>query len=218
MESFEEMKQRYEKEMMRYARQAKPQAPAAPPAEPKAQPVMEAMSPVEAPRPAPALAPPAVQPPARRTEPSVRPAEDPSPAEGTAPDREEGDTAYGTLAVRVFTAKEALPVFDALVLVSRAVGGRPTLQWSGRTDISGNTGEIRLPAPEAALSEEPGHIRPYAAYRIQVEKDGFYMAEFRDVPVFSGVTSVQPVELIPLPQRESSVREMVVVEREPSDL
>lgn len=211
MESFEEMKQRYQKEMMRYAQRAKPQleTPTGP-SEPKKQTDAESMEPAAIPLPAPPVVP---QIPAVRMD----DAEERSNGQAAA-DRNERDTAFGTLVVRVFTAREALPVADALVLISRRIDGNPTLQWSGRTDVSGNTPEIQLPTPEASLSEEPGHVHPYASYDIEVDQDGFYTAVFRNVPIFAGVTAVQPVEMVPLPQRESNVKEMIVVEREPSDL
>ncbi len=234
MESFEEMKQRYQQEMMRYAKLAgqQPASAGTPAAEPP--PAAPETTPPETPPPAAAEPsapePSAPEPSVPQTPPAVPPTPDvilPPKGEGSgencthhgpASDREERDTSYGTLTVRVSTAREALPVPGALVLVAREVAVRPTLQWAGRTDISGNTPEIRLPAPEAALSESPGNAHPYASYRIQVDKDGFYTAEFRNVPIFSGVASIQPVELIPYPERESSVKERVVVEREPSDL
>lgn len=128
------------------------------------------------------------------------------------------DSSFGSLVVRVFTAREALPAYNALVLVSREEEEQNALHWVGRTDISGNTDKIRLPAPSADLSEQPGNGHPYASYMIQVDKEGYYTAEFRNVPIFAGVTSVQPVELIPLPERENNTKEMVVVEREPTDL
>lgn len=269
MESFEEMKQRYQQEMMRYAKRAgqaapdaapRPAAPASGLSEPPQmsgpsapdrvspeqvspeqvspeqsspeQSLTEQVSPEqvspEQSLTGPAALEPASEQPIPQTPPTVPPAQGVTrPSEGEtgdcthhspASDREERDTSYGTLTVRVSTAREALPIPEALVLVSREIGGRPTLQWAGQTDISGNTPEIRLPAPDASLSESPGNPHPYASYRIQVDKNGFYTAEFRGVPIFAGVTSVQPAELIPYPERESSVKERVVVEREPSDL
>ena len=134
------------------------------------------------------------------------------------PDREEGDTGTAMMVVRTFTAREALPVGGALVIISRNVQGQPTLQWMGLTDESGNTPSIPLPAPPASLSEEPGNPQPYATYTIQAAKDGFYTAEFRGVPVFAGVSTVQPVEMIPLPEQADGSRSMIVVEREPDDL
>jgi hypothetical protein len=39
---------------------------------------------------------------------------------------------------------------------------------------------------------------PYATYQIDVVADGFYRQYFTGVPVYDGVTSIQPAALIPL--------------------
>lgn len=182
METFEEMKQRYQNDMMRYARKAVPEK--------------------KTPEP----------------EPTVVPVSAPAPAavpSDTAPDRLEGDNGTATLIVRTTTAGEALPLEGTLVIISRYIGDRPTLQWMGLTDISGSTDRILLPAPDKGRSEQPGEPRPYASYIIQAVREGYYTAEFRNVPVFADVTAVQPVEMIPLPVQGGSVPEKIVIERAP---
>ena len=191
-ETFEEMKARYQQEMLQYTK-AKTVSPAQPGETP----------PTKEPSPSPG---------ASDSRPSGQ--ELSRPEEGPEQDRELRDTGYGTMIVRVYTAREALPVYDALVLISRDLGGQITLHRMTRTDISGNTEEIRLPAPPAELSEEPGNTDPFAAYTIQVSKPGYYTAEYRQVPVFACITSVQPVELMPLPERESLTQEEIVIDEQ----
>ena len=72
------------------------------------------------------------------------------------------------------------------------------------TDENGRAPTLILETPPAAGSLTPGGIRPYAVYRIRTEKEGFYTNENREVPLFAGVNSVQPVELIPLPPYQSA--------------
>lgn len=202
METFEEMKKRYQNDMLRYAKRARVELQPASPAAQSAEPA--------APQPLPPT-----EPVLQQTAPPINPVPVPQPV-GEAPDRMEGDNGTGTLVVRTFTAREAFPLEGTLIIVSRYIDDRPTLQWAGLTDISGNTPQISLPAPNKGLSERPGDNRPYASYNIQAIKDGYYTAEFRNVPVFSGVTAVQPVEMVPLPEQGKAVPEMIVVERGPN--
>ncbi len=106
-------------------------------------------------------------------------------------------SATGTLIVSVYTAGGALPVPDAQVTVRFSDRENSGILTVASTDRSGNTPRIPLPAPPAASSETPGNAVPYAKYTIEVEKESFYPRSFSEVPVFAGVTSVQPVNLIP---------------------
>ena len=59
--------------------------------------------------------------------------------------------------------------------------------------------KIALLAPPRALSEVPGNgARSFASYNVSVHKNGFAPLALRRVPVFDGITSVQPADLIPL--------------------
>lgn len=118
-----------------------------------------------------------------------------------------GDTApsvgVGYLIIKAVTGSGALPVAGATVLVRNyAEGGDADsgdLITSMKTDINGNTERLALPAPSKALSQKPGVIRPYAMYTVDVTADGYGGQQFIGVPIFDGITSVQPVELNSLP-------------------
>ncbi len=104
----------------------------------------------------------------------------------------------GTLVVAVSTASGAIPIEGAVVTVY----GSDELNSGVRTVIytnrSGNTEKITLPAPPASLSENPGSISPFAKYNVDVNKEGYNLRTFVNVPIFAGITSIQPVNLIPL--------------------
>ena len=103
------------------------------------------------------------------------------------------NTSY--LKVQVSSAGGAFPVEDALVTVTDSSGGAVA---SLRTDRSGLTPLLSLPAPSAALSQSPenGGVIPYATYTVQVTRDGYFSVEDYFVPVFDTVTSIQKVNLI----------------------
>lgn len=107
-------------------------------------------------------------------------------------------TSSGSMIISVYTAGGALPISNALVTVTGTEKENSGVISVLYTDQSGNTPKITLPAPPAKESESPGIKKPYATYNVDVDKDGFYPKRFLNVPIFSGVTSVQPVNLIPL--------------------
>lgn len=72
-----------------------------------------------------------------------------------------------------------------------------TLRFSaGVTDESGVFGDILLPAPNNALAQSPTGEMPYALYDIRVSHPRCRTEIYRAVPVFPGVTSIQPVQFL----------------------
>ena len=109
----------------------------------------------------------------------------------------------GYLIVNVVTARGAIPVPGATVTIyDTSVEGKPVVAVI-YTDASGKTEKIALPAPARSLSEQPGNTKPFATYMIQIKKDGYYPVTKIDVPIFTGVTSIQPVDMMPLAEYDS---------------
>ena len=109
------------------------------------------------------------------------------------------DTSSGFLKVNI-TKGGIIPVENATVTITKMENGNPVLVASLKTDQNGNTNTIELPAPALSLSQTSDNTeRPYSLYNIVAYKSGFYVVEQLDVPVFSGVTSMQPINFIPIP-------------------
>lgn len=104
----------------------------------------------------------------------------------------------GYLIVNVSTARGAIPLAGATVTVLYEEPDNTSVFTVMTTDTAGKTDRTALPAPDRALSESPGNSKPYATYTLQVDKEGYYSVTNTGVPVFSGVTSIQPVEMLPL--------------------
>lgn len=125
----------------------------------------------------------------------------------TAPGNAEG---YGYMIVRVTTARGAIPLEGATVSVNNY---DPEFE-SGRGDViaiytsggSGLTERFALPAPPRSLSMSPGNGKSYETYNISVSYPGYYQKSYVNVPVFEGITAIQSVDMIPLPDNGQADR------------
>lgn len=122
---------------------------------------------------------------------------------------------YGSLRIEATAGSHAIPVEDALIIITRADKPKEEIVAVLLTDSSGTTQTIKIPAPAEILSESPSDNTVSAVVNITAYKKGYYEIENRNVPVFTGVTSIQPVNMIPLPIN-SSERKAVFTEDEPN--
>ncbi len=100
----------------------------------------------------------------------------------------------GKLIVTVTHSKRTFPVQNAAVTVFDKNG---KMQTATVTDISGRTPAIELYAPELDLSLSPGENPDNVAayYTIKISADSFLEQTIENVPVYSGITSLQAVDL-----------------------
>ncbi len=106
----------------------------------------------------------------------------------------------GYILVNVRAGRGAYPIENATVIVTAIVEGNRLIIASGVTDISGTTLKLQTPAPDIIYSQSPSPAqRPYSLFDISVRANGYFNARSVDVPVFSGITSVQNFNMIPVP-------------------
>lgn len=106
----------------------------------------------------------------------------------------------GYILVNVRTGNEAYPIPNASVIITAIVDGNRLIIASGITDISGTTIKLQTPAPDIIYSQAPDPAkRPYSLFDINVKANGYFNARSVDVPVFSGITSIQNFNMIPVP-------------------
>ncbi|MCM1524927.1 MAG: hypothetical protein NC120_10770 [Ruminococcus sp.] len=111
-----------------------------------------------------------------------------------------GDNSWGFLQFDVFTGEQGYPVQGALVTVKKKLPGGTGLARILFTNRSGLTSTIALPAPSSSLSLDPNNTtRPFSEYIVTVSSAGYYSLTDINLPVFAGVKTVQPIDLIPLP-------------------
>lgn len=112
-----------------------------------------------------------------------------------------GDNGWGALQFEVTTGSQGNPVQGATVVVSRVVNGKRMLTRIIRTDASGLTKTIFLPAPKYVYNPyRPSTNRPFAEYTASVYANGYYPLTNINIMVEAGVKSLQPVDLIPYPE------------------
>ena len=110
----------------------------------------------------------------------------------------------GNLIVRVTTARGAIPLEGAQVNVRNYFPEQSESKGdviaSFTTNRDGNTPLILLPAPPRSNSLSPNNGIPYASYNLDVSLEGYFSQNYFNVPVFDGITAIQGVDMIPLPE------------------
>ncbi len=116
-------------------------------------------------------------------------------SEVQAPDQT--DESGGKLLAVVTTVRTLYPVPNAKVTVFSGDYRDMNVIDTAFTDQSGRTRFFSLPTPEKQLSLESANtVIPYAVYNLRIEADGYVDNIHLNVPVFSGVTSIQSSNLM----------------------
>lgn len=104
----------------------------------------------------------------------------------------------GTLRVRAYTAGGALPVEGAVVRVVGSSEDNRLIAFSSLTDRDGLSELLILPAPSVdfSLTPDPAEL-PYSLYDLEVSVPGYYTKRIKGLTVFSGINSIQLVNMIP---------------------
>ena len=104
----------------------------------------------------------------------------------------------GTLRIETFASDRAFAVPSARIMVFLPLDSGNITLYDGITDISGSSERIILPAPPRSISMSPnnGNLLAFSSYTVYIEHPNFVRALFNNVPVFSGIESVQPVQML----------------------
>ena len=108
----------------------------------------------------------------------------------------------GFLTTEVRTANGAIPLENALVYVY-STGNENDVLYSLRTNSAGQTPKIALATKSKDLSLVPGNFEPFSLYNVTVTADGYYSASRSRVPMFEGVNSILPFDLVPLSENSN---------------
>lgn len=106
----------------------------------------------------------------------------------------------GTMRVEAFASDRSFGIGSARVMIFVELPSGNVAVFDGLTDIDGVTQSVRLPAPPRELAQSPqtgpNARLPYSVYSVYVEHPAFVRSVFTNVPVFSGVESIQPVRML----------------------
>ena len=104
----------------------------------------------------------------------------------------------GSLRIRTYTASGALPVAGAVVRIKGAEEDNRFVSYSLITDRDGLTDKVILPAPNVDYSLSPSPAEsPFAIYDLEITAPGYYSKKINGLTVFSGIDSIQLVNMIP---------------------
>ena len=107
---------------------------------------------------------------------------------------------FGELVVNVRSGNGAFGIPGVTVTVYNLTStGERNIISVLETNGSGSTPAVRLPAKSKSDTLSPGIEGDKASrYFVKSEKEGFYTVENDFVPIYSGIRSVQNVELVPI--------------------
>ena len=104
------------------------------------------------------------------------------------------ETEKGFLIINARTASGALPVPLAVISIYK----EGSLIAIEETNQSGITSAVAIDAPRRELSLTPSAGVPYSLVSIKSEREGYYSVDFENVPIYPGITSIQPINMIPI--------------------
>lgn len=124
----------------------------------------------------------------------------------------------GTLRVQAFSGRQTFPIVNARVVVSKDFTDGTYTFFDDLTDTSGIVENMSLTAPQSGVANEDNTILPYSTYTIRVTHPYFISTVYTNVPVYDGITSIQPVNMVPKTGTPTDENDIVYTEREPVDL
>lgn len=104
---------------------------------------------------------------------------------------------FGKLLFQVTSGQGAFPIAEAKVVITKNLTDGYALSITTATDESGRTQEFSLPAPDKSLSQSPGGKDVFAIYNAVITAPGYTTVAVQEIPIFDGITTIQPINLSP---------------------
>lgn len=103
--------------------------------------------------------------------------------------------ADGYLQVRAYTSDALLPLEGAAIAVTDSQGA---LIATRLTDKSGRIIPIGISSPDRSDSTDPNFVgQPFTTVAIRARHPGYEQLQVNQVQIFAGVTTLQPLEMVP---------------------
>ena len=107
------------------------------------------------------------------------------------------NTGDGVLRVQVSAGSGSIPLTNVNIVVYRDFADGRHVFYTVATNADGVADGMILPAPPRQNSIEGNGQSPFSSYSIIASRDGLRTEVIENVPVFSGVKSIQPINLAP---------------------
>ena len=115
----------------------------------------------------------------------------------------------GFLTVSVIDNTTNSPIVDATINIystdSNGTSSTPVYQ-NLKTNTSGQVVGLRVDAPDLIHSQQPGDVRPYSQYNIEIIKDGYETVIVNGTQVFPTVVARQGVQMNPTQRGKGSYK------------
>lgn len=122
----------------------------------------------------------------------------------------------GYIQVRAYASRAAIPLENVAITVTAPDGTALAMRLTNR---SGKIIPIEIPVPDKEESLHPDpNAPPFAAVNLYARLHGYGQIEIENLQVFSGVVTVQNLELIPLSEMPGAWNETVLFPTPPQNL
>ncbi len=122
----------------------------------------------------------------------------------------------GYIQVRAYASYALLPLEDVAITVTSTDGTAIAMRL---TDRSGLISPIEIPVPNKEESLHPGpDEKPFASVNLYARLNGYEQIEIENLQVFSGTTTVQNLEMIPLSELPDDRNRSVQFDTTPQNL
>ena len=111
------------------------------------------------------------------------------------------NTGDGVLRVQASAGGQSIPLSNVNIVVYRDFADGRHIFYTVVTNADGVADGMILPAPPRVNSVEGNSESPFASYVVTADREGLRGQTIENVPIFSGVKSIQPINLSP-EQRE----------------
>lgn len=125
----------------------------------------------------------------------------------------------GYLIAQLYTGRQAIPVPDAAVsIMQKTDNGKEKLIAFRQTDRNGKTQRVELASPDLENSTTPQGKKVFGTYNVRLSHPAYYSVLIENVQIFSGIESIQAMEMIPLEEYSDPTKRSRTYVITPQDL
>jgi hypothetical protein len=122
----------------------------------------------------------------------------------------------GYIQLRAYTSSAQFPLEDVAITITAPDGTAIAMRL---TDRNGRIAPVEVPVPDRSESLRPDPPeKPFTAVNLYARKNGYEQFESENVQVFSGTTTFQNLEMIPLAEFPEAWNQTVLYDTPPQRL